>query len=168
MKWGKFLTLEISNPDINFNSILRFSISSNPEIERKVLKRVVSKKVEFITFRPFTSLNLQSKNILITSNQNPRFGFHPNLPCQTWKSVKYTIYFHIEGEKFAQRLRSVTDDPEMGEPTIQLVIDHLTEWHKECWEKKGKNIVWDLIMKTSTQGGCCNGLTNMKIEIYRF
>ena len=64
------------------------------------------KKLDYIAFRPFSSLFMDAKSIIGTKNFSfsSHFSLTPNF--MPWQITRYGIWFHNEGENFATRWKS--------------------------------------------------------------
>ena len=155
MKWKKFLELQAQHPflgnDLNWRGVLRNH------------KEFVRTKVGFIAFRPFDKLDLAAKaassGTLLKSNY-----VHVKIEC--YQAVEYQLSFHVEGEADGTRLRYVTTD--VGDGSIQAHIDDVIRWFEGCEVFRGKQLIWERVVKRTVSGSSHVGLTNMSLEIYLF
>lgn len=138
MKWEKFLKLINKHPFIEQD--LRHKKNISP-----TTKEFVKKKVGFIAFRPFESLDLSSRSSSGAS------------------AVEYQLAFRVEGEYDKVRLRDV------GTNSIQFHIDLIMLWAETCEDFLGKQLIWERIVKRTVRGSVNTGLlTGMDLEIYLF
>lgn len=155
MKWKKFLALQAQHPflghDLNWRGVLK-----DP-------REFVRTKVGFIAFRPFDKLNLAAKaassSTLLKSN-----NVHRTMEC--YQAIEYQLRFHVEGEADRTRLRYVTTD--VGNGSIQAHIDDVTRWFEGCEVFRGRQLIWERIVKRTLSGSSHFGLTDMSLEIYLF
>lgn len=148
MKWKKFLELQKRHPFIEQDLKWRGDLLDTKEFVRK--------KVSFIAFRPFDSLDLCSKSTLMTP---VNWNSHSNV-------VHYHLSFHIEGEEYGTNFRHVNGS--VGDGSIQAQIDDATKWLENEKEFDGRQLVWERVVRTTMRVGTITGLTEMSLEIYLF
>ncbi len=155
MKWSKFLELQKNHPFIAHDLSWRGEPQDNKEFVRK--------KVGYIAFRPFGSLDLTAKE---TSSSTPLKSNHPGVDMGYYRAVEYQISFHVEGEADSTCLRYVTTD--VGDGSIQAHIDDVTDWFESCDDFQGKQLVWERVVRRTVCGSSHTGLTSMSLEIFLF
>lgn len=155
MKWKKFREIQAQYPflshDLNWRGVLRDT------------KEFVRTKVGFIAFRPFEKLDLFAKQ---SSSGTPLKSNYVHVKMECYKAVEYQLSFHVEGEDNSARLRYVTTD--IGDGSIQAHIDDVTRWFEGCEVFRGKQLVWERVVKRTVRGSSHAGLTDMSLEIYLF
>lgn len=155
MKWKKFRELQAQYPflahDLNWRGVLRDT------------KEFVRTKVGFIAFRPFEKLDLSAKH---SSSSTPLKSDYVHVKMECYRAVEYQLSFHVEGEGDGTRLRYVTTD--IGDGSIQAHIDDVTRWFEGCEVFRGKQLIWERIVKRTVSGSSHAGLTDMSLEIYLF
>lgn len=143
MKWKKFCELqakyEFLGHDLNQREDLRN------------MKEFVRTKVNYIAFRPFESLDLSTGSSSGTSGAS---------------AVEYQLVFHVEGEYDNARLRDVT--AHIGDGSIQAHIDDVMVWFEANEDFRGKQLVWERVVRRTVRGSSNTGLTSMSLEIYLF
>jgi hypothetical protein len=161
MKWNKFMALQSQYPflanDLSWRGVLRDT------------KEFVRKKIGYIAFRPFETLDLTSKATSSITVLKSAFRY---TQMESYTSVEYQISFHVEGEgkheggSGVDRLRYVTS--EVGDGSIQAHIDDVTAWFTSCEAFNGKQLIWERVVKRTVSGSSHVGLSNMNLEIYVF
>lgn len=143
MKWKKFCELqakyEFLGCDLNWRGDLRN------------MKEFVRKKVNYIAFRPFESLDLSTG---------------PSIGTSGTSAVEYQLVFHIEGEYDNARLRYVT--AHIGDGSIQAHIDDVMVCFEADENFRDKQLVWERVVRRTVSGSSNTGLTSMSLEIYLF
>jgi len=155
MKWAKFVALRAQYPFIAGDLCFRGTLRSDKEFIRT--------KVGFIAFRPFEKLDLSAKH---SSSGTPLKSKYRHVRMECWEAVDYDIRFHVEGEDEGTRLRYVTTD--VGDGSIQAHIDAVIEWFNNCEAFRGKQLIWERVVKRTTSGSGYIGLSKMSLEIYEF
>jgi hypothetical protein len=155
MKWEKFRKLQAQHPhlayDLNWRGVLRDE------------KEFVKKRIGFIAFRPFEALDLSAKYVSSSTPLKTNFIY---VKMECYQAIEYQISFHVEGEDEGTRLRHVATDK--GDGSIQAHIDDLTAWFEGCEEFRGKQLVWERVVKRTVSGSGHTGVSNMNLEIYPF
>ncbi|HEU0080501.1 MAG TPA: hypothetical protein VFQ72_00535 [Candidatus Paceibacterota bacterium] len=155
MKWKKFCELQAQYPflahDLNWRGVLRDT------------KEFVRTKVGFIAFRPFEKLDLSASS---SSRGTPLKSDYVHVKMECYTAVEYQLSFHVEGEGDGTRMRYVTTD--IGDGSIQAHIDDVTRWFEGCEVFRGKQLVWERVVKRTVSGSSYAGLTDMSLEIYPF
>jgi hypothetical protein len=155
MKWKKFRDLQAQYPflakDLNWRGVQRDS------------KEFVRTKIGFITFRPFESLNLAARH---SSSSTPLRSNYSNVEMECYTATEYQLCFHVEGEQEVTRGRFVTTD--VGDGSIQAHIDDVTKWFEGCEVFRGKQLIWERVVKRTVNGSSHVGLSQMNLEIYLF
>ena len=152
MKWNRFCKLKEKHPFVSIDLRHEKNISHST-------KEFVKKKVGFIAFRPFDSLDLSRKCSLIC--------IPPTIdPSECCRSVEYHMRFHIEGEDDGIRLWFVGNH--IGDGSIQANIDHVTNALELKGELRGKQLVWERVVKYIFSGSSHAGITVLNLEIYQF
>lgn len=140
MKWNKFLGLQRQHPFLAQDLNWRGVLPN--------MKEFVRTKVNYIAFRPFESLDLYTG---------------PSSGTSGTSAVEYQLVFHVEGEYDNARLRDVTTD------SIQAHIDMVMLLFETCEDFRGKQLIWERIVKRTVRGSVNTGLlTGMDLEIYLF
>ena len=153
MKWSKFLQLCARHPFIV--SDLNWGGEANKEFVRT--------KVGFIACRPFESLDLSTKE---SSSSTPLKSEYRFVKMECYKVTQYELYFHVEGEGRGTRLRYV--GPNIGDGSIQAHIDEIIDWFEDCEVFRGKQLIWERVIKRTMSGSSYAGMTQMNLEIYLF
>lgn len=158
MKWNKFHKLATQYPFLAHDLVWRGSAPSD-------IKQFVREKVGFIAFRPFEALDLSSKS---TSSSTPLKSQYRHTQMESYQVVEYQLNYHVDadGTDGCGRLGYVT--PSLGDGSIQAHIDDTMEWLEECDVFKGKQLVWERVVKRTTRGSSHSGLTSMNLEVYLF
>ena len=155
MKWNKFQELQAQYPflvhDLSWRGVMHGT------------KQFIRTKVGFIAFRPFEKLDLSAK---YSSSFTPLKSKHVHIEMGCYKAVEYQLSFHVEGEDDGTRLRYVTTD--IGDGSIQDHIDDVTKWFEGCEVFRGKQLIWERVVKRTVSGSSHAGLTEMNLEIYLF
>ena len=157
MKWKKFLDLRAEHP------FLEHYLTSFRCAPRDI-KEFVRTKVSFIAFRPFERLALAVK---ATSSSTPLKSNFVHAKMECYEAVEYHLGFHVEGEAEGSRLRYITTT-DVGDGSIQAHIDDITKWFESYDGFRGKQLVWDWIVRRTMSGSSYIGLTEMSLEIYLF
>ncbi len=155
MKWSKFQELTAKHPFLTHDLTWRGASKTNKEFIRT--------KVGFIAPRPFEKLDLASK---ATSSGTPLSSKYVHAQMESYKAVSYQISFHIEDEPEASRLRYITSD--VGDGSIQAHIDDITTWFESCDAFRGKQIIWERVVRRTVSGSSFVGLSSMNLEFYLF
>lgn len=159
MKWKKFLVVSQQHPAIAHDLCWR----GNPVPSGGQLKEFVRTKVGFIAFRPFESLDFQSRG---SSTEEPLPGKYRYASIASYSAIEWLLVFHIELEKSGTRLRYVNSGYSPGR--IQDHMDEIRQWHHRCEAFKGRQIIWERAVKRTVKGSSNTGLTEMNLEIYQF
>lgn len=94
----------------------------------------VEKQVDYLVVRPWTSLNLKSRD---------------------QRNTQYMIYYHIQGEdSAAARGRSLRDQAGRGVLSIEQALDDIVKWHGEYWGRQPhRPLVFDAIARKRVRPG---------------
>lgn len=162
MKINKYVSLAQRHPFLSV--LLREMCSPYAKSTNEDLTLYLKGRVRYIAYRPWDSLNLESKNETQDLGHVPHAYSHQHF----WSGVRYQIYFWIGDEK-VPRARSVDspwDDDQDALYTIVDVINHLRAWYLDCFSPKGIPIRWEAIVKVSSEGGVT--ISPSTIEVYPF
>lgn len=150
------------------------------------LKKLVEwaeKRLNYVAFRPFESLDLDAGAVTCQS-----YGSAPHnwgMPRGKWagldneyrfRRVDYVLYFHIKGEEKPRHryMGIILSYPEhhdgyAGPATIRAAIRDLLNWSKEYWAKQeDRELVFNMVIKTLDEGWSMQGVDRQTIEIYNF
>lgn len=155
MKWKKFLELQTQHP------YLEKDLYGMGGPQKR--KEFVRTKVGFIAFRPFEKLDMSAR---YTSSGTPLKSNYVHVKMECYEATDYRIVCHVEGEEDGTRLRYVTTD--IGDGSVQAHIDDLTKWFEGCEVFRGKQLVWERVIKKTVSGSSHVGLSIMNLEIYLF
>lgn len=156
MKWHKFLQLREKNPQL-VHDLMWTNNNRN-------LKDFVRTTVGFIAYRPFETIDLSTARESITSE--PMKSEYQFVEMSSWKTVRYNLWFHVEGEGESTRGRFV--GPDIGDGSIQAHIDEIKKWFAGCEVFRGKQLIWERIVKKTVSGSSHAGTTEVNFEIFLF
>lgn len=157
MKWKNFRDLSARYPYLAHDIKWRITLAASD------VKQFVRTKVDYIAFRPFSTLDLSSKD---TRHSTPLTHDDNGVSMESYVVIEYQLFFHAEGEDDIPRSRYLSSD--IGDGSIQAHIDDVSKWFERCGEYRDLQLIWDRVVKRVVRGSSYTGLTSMSLEIYPF
>lgn len=156
VKWNKFLEMQRQYPSLAHNINWRGIVQDPHDFVRT--------KLEYVAFRTFEKLDLATTKS--SSSSTPLPSPYQHVRFESFVLVEFKLVFHTEYEPNGSRERLVYDD--VGNGSIQAHIDEIAAWHASCQAFRGQQLVWECIVKRTVSGSTHVGISNMRLEIYRF
>ena len=115
-----------------------FSEQLVPITRKGEIRSMVEQELEYVAVRPWESLELA------------KTGSYEVHEGRNESSVRYTVYFHIEGhETSCVRARASYSPDQMS---VSQIIAHLKEWHLEYWAKQPhRPLVFDAVVRRNAR-----------------
>jgi len=128
------------------------------------LKEFVRTKVGFIAYRPFETINLlTARESVVSWQMKSDYEF---VQMHSWKAVNYDLWFHVEGEGESTRVRFMS--PDIGNGSIQAHMEEISKWFAGSQYFRGKQLIWERIVKKTKSGSSHAGTTEINFEIFLF